>query len=331
MNSTETRITDSLLKGKKLLKNELIEFRYNDEVFSNEIDDVIFNFEHKYTICDINIKDKVEIYNYVIDNKGNNEKYRNIITDFFTLMEYLIKINKNNYKGDIGNTQISEIIKNIMNISKDFKDIFKDKNDDKDKEIYLTVNKTSNIFSYYLKLIFKYIKEDIEKYQEKSSAIDKNKINSFFSKKSIINKESLANAIRIFISVVLYREKDKDKIKTNKKNIIGYLHKKDLWENKIYTNEKFEKNIDEIKSFKIAIKEILWFYNLINDVEEDYEKDVIEYLQNIQKEEEKSEENDEETNNQGNNINKEEDSGSDFVLDADNDDNNNTNTKERAD
>ena len=331
LNSIETRITDSLLKGKKLLKNELIEFRYNDEVFSNEIDDVIFNFEHKYTICDINIKDKVEIYNYVIDNKGNNEKYRNIITDFFTLMEYLIKINKNNYKGDIGNTQISEIIKNIMNISKDFKDIFKDKNDDKDKEIYLTVNKTSNIFSYYLKLIFKYIKEDIEKYQEKGSAIDKNKINSFFSKKSIINKESLANAIRMFISVVLYREKDKDKIKTNKKNIIGYLHKKDLWENKIYTNEKFEKNIDEIKSFKIAIKEILWFYNLINDVEEDYEKDVIEYLQNIQKEEEKSEENDEETNNQGNNINKEEDSGSDFALDSDDDDNNNTNTRKRAD
>ena len=135
----------------------------------------------------------------------------------------------------------------------------------------------------------------------------------------------------MFISVVLYREKDKDKIKTNKKNIIGYLHKKDLWENKIYTNEKFEKNIDEIKSFKIAIKEILWFYNLINDVEEDYEKDVIEYLQNIQKEEEKSEENDEETNNQGNNINKEEDSGSDFALDSDDDDNNNTNTRKRAD
>ena len=329
LNSIETRITDSLLKGKKLLKNELIEFRYNDEVFSNEIDDVIFNFEHKYTICDINIKDKVEIYNYVIENKGNNEKYKNIITDFFTLMEYLIKISKNNNKEDTGNTQISKVNENIRNISKDFKDLFKDANDDKDKDIYLTVNKTSNIFSYYLKLIFKYIKADIEKYQEKSSTIDKNKINTFFSKNPIITRESLADAIRMFISVVLYREKDKDKIKTNKKNIIGYLHKKDLWENKIYTNEKFEKNIGEIKSFNIAIKEILWFYNLINDAEEDYEKDVIEYLQNIKKEEEKSEEN-EEDNNLENNKNKEEESESNFSLDSDTEDNNNTNTKKRA-
>ena len=290
---------------------------------------MIFNFEHKYTICDINIKDKVEIYNYVIENKGNNEKYKNIITDFFTLMEYLIKISKNNNKEDTGNTQISKVNENIRNISKDFKDLFKDANDDKDKDIYLTVNKTSNIFSYYLKLIFKYIKADIEKYQEKSSTIDKNKINTFFSKNPIITRESLADAIRMFISVVLYREKDKDKIKSNKKNIIGYLHKKDLWKNKIYTNEKFEKNIGEIKSFNIAIKEILWFYNLINDEEEDYEKDVIEYLQNIKKEEEKSEEN-EEDNNLENNKNKEEESESNFSLDSDTEDNNNTNTKKRA-
>jgi hypothetical protein len=327
LDSIEIRISDSLLKGKKLLKNELIEFRYNDEVFSNEIDDLIFTFEHKYKTYDININDKVVIYNYVNENKGNNDKYKIIINDFFTLIEYLIKISnsKNNNEEDIGNTLISEIIKDIKDISKDFKEIFKDKNDDTDKNLYLTVNKTSYIFDYYLKLIFKYIKKDIEKYQEKSSGIDKKKIDNFF-KKAIIKKELLANAIRIYISVVLYREKDKDKIKSNKRNIIGYLHKKDLWENSIYTNEKFENNMGELKSFDIKINEILWFYNLITDVEEDFEKDVLEHLSNIQIEKEKSEEADDEKNN----ANEEEDSGSDFLIDSDDDVDNKKPVKKRA-
>ena len=69
------------------------------------------------------------------------------------------------------------------------------------------------------------------------------------------------------------------------------MHKKDLWENTIYTNEKFESNMGEIKSFNIKINEILLFYNeLINNADEGFEKDVVEHLNNIRKEEEKSEE-----------------------------------------
>ena len=284
LDSIETSMTESLLKGKKLLKNDLIEFRYNDEVFSNEISDLIFTFEHKYTTKDLNIEDEVEIYNYVNLHKGNNEKYKNIINNFFTLIEHLIKISdgKKDDEEDLGNSKISEVIEGIKEISKDFKEMFKDNKDDNKKNIYLTVNKTTNIFGYYLKLIFKYIKEDIKKYQEKKSSLDKKKLDSFFSKKPIINKESLIRAIRIFISVILYREKDKEKIKSNKKNIIGYLKKKDLWENKIYNDtQKFEQNLEEIKSLNIKIKEIFWFYkHLMNNEEEEFEKEVEDHLSN---------------------------------------------------
>ena len=41
LDSIETKMTDLLLKNKKLLNNELIEFSYNNEVFSNEIKDLI--------------------------------------------------------------------------------------------------------------------------------------------------------------------------------------------------------------------------------------------------------------------------------------------------
>ena len=118
------------------------------------------------------------------------------------------------------------------------------------------------MFDYYLKIIFKYIKINIKDYQEKKEKVKKEEltkkenknakkeeekpkldeaiINKIFEKKDfIITKESLASAIRLFISLVLYREKEKDKdkkIKSNRKNIIDYLKAKDLWEANIYNN-----------------------------------------------------------------------------------------------
>ena len=49
------------------------------------------------------------------------------------------------------------------------------------------------------------------------------KLDDLFKKEdNIITKESLRIAIRLFISIILYREKDKvNKIQLNKNNIIG--------------------------------------------------------------------------------------------------------------
>jgi len=113
----------------------------------------------------LGIDDKVAIYNYIIDNDGNNEKYKIIINNFITLIEYLNRLKGNNEINE--NTKINEIeiIKNQKNISKDFQDIFKDKNDIGNND--LIISKIPSLFDYYLKLIFNYIKKDIEKYQEK--------------------------------------------------------------------------------------------------------------------------------------------------------------------
>ena len=107
----------------------------------------------------------------------------------------------------------------------------------------------------------------------------------------IIKKESLANAIRLFISLVLYREKEEDKdkkIKTNRKNIADYLNVKDLWDIQIYNDIKFKKSLDKIKSLNIKIKEILWlYYYLVDNKEEGFEDEVREYLEKIKEEEKK--------------------------------------------
>ena len=256
MHLIESTMTDLLLKNKKLLNDELIGCKYNNEVFTYEITDLIHSF--KYRNMSLSIDDKVSIYNYIKANDGNNKKYQTIIDDFITLIKHLNKSKKEENNKINENTKICDIdiIKTLKNISNDFKNIF-----DENKDI--VVNKIPNLFDYYLKLIFKYIKKDMEKYQEKKEIkkeddkdkkvkekkegkkgeekekenikektkiyLDEkiiNKLEEIFKEEDIIiTKKSLASAIRLFISLVLYREKEKDKdkkIKENRKNIIEY-------------------------------------------------------------------------------------------------------------
>lgn len=150
------------------------------------------------------------------------------------------------------------------------------------------MKKISNIYDYYLKLIFCYIKEDIKKYQKEKNEEEmqkyfeeKNIDKLIFSQKDIIiNKESIVTAIRLFISIVLFMEKDKEnKIKQNAKNMVECLKEKDLWKNKNIEDEGFKDNLTKIKSLNIKINEILWFYlYLTNNKDEEFDKEVKEYL-----------------------------------------------------
>ena len=268
----EKEMTNSLLKNKKLLSYEMKEFYFS---FDYGIRDIICNFG--YEKRDINIDDKMVIYKFIEVNEGNNEKYKNIINNFITLIEYLNKESKNKNNNINENTKICdiEIVKNLKNISKDFKEIFQDEKND------LNVNKIIIIFDYFLKLIFKYVKEDIEKYQEKN----KNEEYNFDDKDmTIIKKRDLANAIRLFITLVLFRENENNKdirIKSNEKNIIDYLKNKDLWEPSLYNDKlKFEKDLTKIKNFNIKIKEILFFYYYLMEYEdEEFEDEIKKYME----------------------------------------------------
>ena len=111
----------------------------------------------------------------------------------------------------------------------------------------------------------------------------------------IIQKEDLVSAIRLFITLVLYREKDSEKdkkIKANKENIVEYLKSKDLWDSSLYNNTaSFEEDLLKIKELNIKIKEILYFYyDLIGNKNEEFEVEVEKYLKDLkEKEEDKKE------------------------------------------
>ena len=292
----ESEITNSLLKNKKLVNDNLTLFNFNNEVFSYEITDLITNFE--YENIPINIDDKEVIYRFIKDNDGNNDKYKIIINNFITLIEYLNKESKNQNNKINAYTKICdiEIVKNLKNISNDFKYIFLDKNKDNSEEkdkneqkpnLNLNIGKITNIFKYFLDLIFMYVKKDIIKYQIKPE--DKKSVYKLEDKDMVIKKVYLSNAIRIFITLVLYREKEKDKdikIKANKKNIIDYLKNKDLWESDLYNNySRFEEDLAKIKGLNIKIREILFFYNyLIGDKDEGFEDEVVKYIKKREEE-----------------------------------------------
>ena len=155
--------------------------------------------------------------------------------------------------------------------------IFEEKND-------LTVNKTSEIFKYYLRLIFKDVKDEIKDYQEKLEEKEiedkKNKLEEYYQKEPVINKEDFEYAVRLFITLVLFREEDKEnKIKCNRKNIVNYLEAPDLWDKNKYKDIKFKENLNELKIINIQINQILY----IVDIKEEDTSDVQEHIESKEK------------------------------------------------
>ena len=265
----EDNMTKLLLKNKKLVYEDLIiGFNYNNTIFEYKSGDLITTFNISYKTKDISLEDKDIINKFIKNNKGNLEKYKSIINDFISLFEFLNNNKKD--KQDKGKAIIYDIItKNLINISNEFSSIFAEK-----KKI--TVNKLFELFNYYIQSIFEDVKDEINNFQEKidiesdeEKQIIKERyiilLNEYFKeKKSLISKEDLKNAIRIFITLVLFREKDKEnKIRLNRKNIFDYLKSPDLWNNKLYQEELFKENLDDLKSFDIPINRILFLYNYL--------------------------------------------------------------------
>ena len=150
----EENMTNLLLKNKKLLKDEIIEFSYNNEKFSNEVSNVITTFKENCLNAKIIDDDKVIIYDFIESIKSNKDLYKKLIDDFITLIKYL----NDNKEKDVRISEINAKIKDI--ITKEFYQIFDD-----EKSKYLTVNKIIEIFECFLKLIFKDVKNEIKEFE----------------------------------------------------------------------------------------------------------------------------------------------------------------------
>ena len=262
----EENMTDLLLKNKKLLNDNITEFIYNNEVFSNEIADSIASFKKLFICKKIDIHDKADIYKFYTDNEGNTNLYKNVIYDFITLIKFLNEKRKeDNNKGDDikEESKIYEILNKLQGkISENFIEIFRSKEG-------LTIDKTPEIFEYYLKSIYEDVNAEISKYQIELDDDSKEKIEKYSYH---INKEEFAHAIRLFMTLVLFLEDDKEnKIKSNRNNIINYLKAPDLWNKEIDDKQTFYSNLNELKSINAQINQIIPLYELLGkDIEDNF-------------------------------------------------------------
>ena len=282
----EEIMTELLLKNKKLLNENLTEFIYNNEVFNNQITNIITLLREKYK-NQMSIYDKVSIYKFCKANNNQN-LYRNILNDFVTLIKYLNSKDKEAIIKE--EVKIYEVIKEIKDsTSKDFIKLFEQQNE-------LTIGKLPEIFDYYLKVIADDITKEIKKYQVNLDKNSKDIISIYYKKDHYITKKDLAYSIRLFISLVLFTEEEKSKIKSNTNNIIKYLTPPDLWKKDIYSDvDNFNKNLNELKSMNLKINQIYFLYDALGkDIEKNYFDDVIEKIKNEEGEEEEEEEGDEE-------------------------------------
>ena len=271
-------MTDLLLKNKKLLNQELTAFIYNNEVFGVQLSNIFTLFTEKYGEKNINLDDKVILYKF--SENANLDINKEIINDFISLIKFLNDKKKENNEGnEIKNDKkIYELINENLkeSVSINFIKIFEN-NDG------LTIDKTFSIFDYYLKLAYEKVEEELTKYKTSLSEISKEAINNYYSKKDPISKKEICYAIRLFSTLVLLYEEDKEnKIQNNHNNFANYLKIQDLWTKEAY--DSINKHLNEFKLWNVEINQIVPLYDTLErDIEPSYFDDVKRKIENDNK------------------------------------------------
>ena len=208
----------------------------------------------------------------------NGNLLKSLIDDFImtiiNLNNYFAQNNANSNNKINESTKISECLLYLNNrASENFMNLFKDTD--------LTINKLANAFEFYLILTFGIIKDQLKDFQIEANEKQENNLKNYLENKHNITKENLTNAIRLFISLFLSKEKDKEnKIKKNYNNVAKYLNIPDLWYNKIYNNrEKFNEELNEIKNLNFQINQTISFYELLDEnIDEKYFTEIKEQI-----------------------------------------------------
>ena len=274
----EDYMTDLLLKNKKLLNQELTAFIYNNEVFGVQLSNIFTLFTEKYGKKNINLDDKVILFKF--SENANLDLDKEIINDFISLNDKKKENNEGNEIKD--DKKIYELINENLkeSVSINFIKIFEN-NDG------LTIDKTFSIFDYYLKLAYEKVEEELTKYKTSLSEISKEAINNYYSKKDPISKKEICYAIRLFSTLVLLYEEDKEnKIQNNHNNFANYLKIQDLWTKEAY--DSINKHLNEFKLWNVEINQIVPLYDTLEgDIEPNYFEDVKRKIDNENKQPER--------------------------------------------
>jgi len=281
----EDKMTELLLRNKKLFDNSINNFVYANEDLKFENKNIISSFE--YDLENIDLGDKIILYKFYKNNEENDILLLNIFNNFIKLIIYLNnnkKLLDNEVKNAIfiqGNNYIYDIYKDIGDkLSQEFKELF-------NENTKVTISKTIYLFEYFRNLIFRKIKNELKAFQTKTELKEEEKklIEKCFKNQRLITKEIFKHSIRSFIILFLNLVNDRENnIKENQNNIINYLDIPDIWDKVIYKDKEFYNELNNLKNINIKMNQIISLYDYLgDDINEDFFQDEERY---IKKEEE---------------------------------------------
>ena len=280
----EEKLTEILLKNKKLLNDNITYFVFKDEKITPNYNEFIKNYR---PLKELTKYEKIKIKEYYDKKINNIEQCINIINDFDKIIlalneEFKFKKMQETEAPKDETSKTSEL-ENNYNIeeekNKKIKEIknFKRSNSNNiyssefdellDIDDNFTLDKIINIFLFSEKIMFvNIIKKELTKYSKELDDKIKNKIDEFYNCKDLLlTKEVLTNAIRRYLSRYLIREKNKEKImQGNSRNFTYYLNIEDLWDNEINDNDiQKQKEIIAIENINITFEQIVSLYDYL--------------------------------------------------------------------
>ena len=251
-NSIEIELAKILLTGKRFLENEQNQdfITYAFEGF-NQNECIILDFQKKMK----EIKYLINEEKSILSNIMEKVDYKLILFNLQSLFLYFTK--KRNIDGNENLLdEINLLPKTIIKIDEDIINSFKSNQFD------IKLNKLIDCYEYiefynYDKILVNVSKDINNSLTEEQVS----KLNKHFSMNNVlITKNDLGNAVRKFISRFLVSQKFKN---INWNIFLLLREKKELWNEKINLEEnemQFNKEIDELDSINIEIKQSIDFY-----------------------------------------------------------------------
>ena len=263
----EEELGKLILPGIKKFKKDKIKFiTYFFEGFRGQNTSVLVRYNEKYERRELNELEK----NYIkklLRNINNNKK---IYNDIFSSLQILMnEILKENYEQ---NYLIYDIIKNHLPkyviLNEEFVKLINNKDAQSKNNNSFTVNSLVSIFEYFEDLCW----EDIKNYiplDFKMPIDDKDgeEIYQYFERnkknKKLINKNNLANAIRILISRFIVGTRQETDFKPDSELKL-FISRYELWPTNIIENDnEFNREIYEIFKRKLLVGQSFELFNLL--------------------------------------------------------------------
>ena len=292
----EKTLIDELIFQRKLLLNNQRIFIFSNEIFSGERKDLINTLKKQ---LEKTKKDSNENQNdKLIELKGKIQENEKIILDIYSDMQHILL---HIFYFYIKNNR-------TMNSKISLKEIcekMKENGNDKINEIFynenIFINDIIDLYTFIENILFDSLENIISNDRKLDDEYLKNEkkkeINKYFkdNKNLLLDKDSIANASKIYILRYCYNNYEKDDEILKNFDLKKIIETEDIWDNEIYNDPKFKEemndlikfnddNIDNIEQYILAL-----IFKKDNDDDEGRPSNEFEHKEEEEEEEEKDE------------------------------------------